>query len=216
MAGTNSLELEIHHLFQLGTSVDQVCLELLSKYEKNDALSSVEIEGLSHFLMTCGRYDLLKKLYERCLKKSLLGQFPVGFLTEIAHQLKIKFSIEDKCFIESLVSRQADEATALQSSELLKFSLIANRRLSEQPQKFNKERNHLKSKLIQQLNQNRIYQLSEQEEGVLNQLVKLFPNDMDVSLLKQAHLERKAEDILSQNNFTKISSARKASLFRAR
>ena len=82
LAGTNSLEIEIHNIFQEGTSVDYVCSELLNKYEKRETLSAFEIEGLSHFLMTCGRFDLLQKMYINCLKKSKLSHFPVGFIID--------------------------------------------------------------------------------------------------------------------------------------
>jgi tetratricopeptide (TPR) repeat protein len=56
----------------------------------------------------------------------------------------------------------------------------------------------LKNKLISQLNHNRLYQLNEQEEIVIKQLVKNFPNDTEIKLLHQAHLEKKADEILSR------------------
>lgn len=198
MAGTNSLEIEIHNLFQEGTSIDYVCSELLNKYEKNETLSAFEIEGLSHFLITSGRFDLLQKLYKKCLKKSKLSQFPIGFLTECLDQQNIEITDDDINLIDYVIHQQPNELTALQSEKILTFSLSAQKKFRQMPEMFLSDRTELKTKLISQLNQNRIYQLIEQEESVLKQLLKFFPNDIDVGLLRQAHLEKKADEILSR------------------
>jgi hypothetical protein len=198
LAGTNSLEIEIHNLFQEGSSIDYVCQELLNKYEKSETLSSSEIEGLSHFLISCGRLDQLQKLYTRCLKKSKLSQFPIGFLVEALKAQNIELTEDDINIIEYVIAQQLNEPTALYSEVILSFSTVALQAAQQIPEAYQKDRATLKTKLIEQLNQNRMYQLIEQEESVLNQLIKLFPNDMDVGLLKQAHLEKKADDILSK------------------
>ncbi len=198
MAGTNSLEIEIHNLFQEGSSIDYVCQELLNKYEKSETLSSSEIEGLSHFLISCGRFDQLQKLYSRCLKKSKLSQFPIGFLVEALAQQNIELTEDDINLVEFVIEQQPKELTALYSEKILSFSTQALNAFQKLPETYQKDRAQLKTKLIEQLNQNRMYQLIEQEESVLNLMIKLFPNDMDVGLLKQAHLEKKADDILSK------------------
>ncbi len=210
MAGTNSLEIEIHNLFQEGTSVDYVCQELLNKYEKSETLSAFEIEGLSHFLITAGRFEDLKKLYTKCLKKSKLSQFPIGFLAEALDKQKIEISEDDINLFDYVIEQQPAELTALHSEKILNFSLTAQKAFQQMPQTFQKDRALLKTKLIKQLNQNRMYQLVEQEEAILAQIIKLFPNDIEISLLKQAHLEKKADDILSrvliQKKMTKTKS----------
>lgn len=198
MAGTNSLEIEIHNLFQEGTSADYVCEELVTKYIKSETLSAFEVEGLSHFLITCGRFDLLLKLYMRCLKKSKLSQFPIGYLVEAVEKQNLELDDDDINLIEFVIEQQPQELTALHSEKILAFSVIAQTAYQKMPQTFQKDRALLKTKLIEQLNQNRMYQLVEQEEAVLNQMVKLFPNDLDVGFLKQAHLEKKADQILSR------------------
>ncbi len=198
MAGTNSLEIEIHNLFQEGSSVDYVCHELLNKYEKSETLSSVEIEGLSHFLISCGRFDQLLKLYAKCLKKSKLSQFPIGFLVEAMEKQNLELSEDDINLIEYVIEQQPQELSALHSEKILSFSLIAQIAYQQMPLAFQRNRSELKTKLIEQMNQNKMYRLIEQEEFVLSQLVKLFPGDIDVGLLRQAHLEKKADDILSK------------------
>lgn len=198
MAGTNSLEIEIHNLFQEGTSVDYVCQELISKYEKSETLSAFEIEGLSHFLISCGRFDQLQKLYTKCLKKSKLSQFPIGFLTEALDQQKIELTEDDIRLFDFVIEKQPTETTMLHSDKILNFSLLAMTAFEKLPEKFKQDRELQKTKLIEQLNQNRLYQLIEQEEAILKNLLKLFPNDLSISLLKQAHLEKKADDILAK------------------
>jgi tetratricopeptide (TPR) repeat protein len=210
LSGTNSLEIEIHNLFQEGSSADYVCSELLGKYEKNETLSSFEIEGLSHFFMTCGRFDLIQKLYLRCLKKSKLSQFPIGFLVEALDQQNIEITDDDISLIEYMIEQQPSELTTLQSEKILNFSLNAQRNFQKLPEIFKANRTQLKTKLIEQLNQNRIYQLTEQEDAVLGQLVKLFPNDIDVGLLRQASLEKKADEILSRVVMKKTMSKTKS------
>ena len=210
MAGTNSLEIEIHNLFQEGSSIDFVCQELLNKYEKSETLSSFEIEGLSHFFISCGRFDLLQKLYAKCLRRSKLSQFPIGFLVEALNKQNLELSEDDINLIEYVVEQQPKEQTALQSEKILSFSTVAQANYQKIPETYQNDRARLKTKLIEQLNQNRMYQLVEQEEAVLSQLLKIFPNDMDISLLKQAHLEKKADAILSrvvtQRKLTKAKS----------
>jgi hypothetical protein len=198
LAGTNSLEIEIHNLFQEGTSVDYVCQELLNKYEKSETLSAFEIEGLSHFLISAGRFEDLKKLYTKCLKKSKLSQFPMGFLAEALEKQKIEFNEDDINLFDYVIEQQPAELTALHSEKILSFSLTAQTAYQQMPQTFQKDRALLKTKLIEQLNQNRVYNLVEQEDAILNQMIKLFPNDIDIGLLKQAHLEKKADLILSR------------------
>lgn len=198
MAGTNSLEIEIHSLFQEGASVDYVCRELVSKYERNETLSSAEIEGLGYFLIVAGRFDLLQSLLVKSVKRSKLAQFPVGVAVEAVLAQEKSLSDDDLIFFNSLVDFQKDENTALQSKTVQGFSLTTNKKLAEYNKHWQAERIKLKTKLIEQLNQHRIYQLHEQEERTLNQLVKFFPQDIEIGLLKQAHLERKADDILSR------------------
>jgi tetratricopeptide (TPR) repeat protein len=198
LAGTNSLEIEIHNLFQEGTSVDYVCEELLNKYDKSETLSAFEIEGLSHFLISAGRFNDLKKLYTKCLKKSKLSQFPIGFLVEALEKQNIELTEDDINLFEYVIEQQPTELTALHSEKILSFSTTAQVAFQQMPQTFQKDRTLLKTKLIEQLNQNRMYQLVEQEEAVLAQILKLFPNDIEIGLLKQAHLEKKADHILSR------------------
>ena len=198
MAGTNSLEIEIHSLFQEDSSVDYVCRELVSKYERNDTLSAAEIEGLGYFLIVAGRFDLLQSLLVKSVRRSKLAKFPVGIAVEAVEAQGNQLSDDDIIFFNSLINFQTDESTSLQSNTIQNFSLTINKKLAQYNTDWQAERLQLKTKLIEQLNQHRIYQLQEQEERTLNQLVKFFPQDMEIGLLKQAHLERKADDILSR------------------
>lgn len=198
MAGTNSLEIEIHTLFQEGNSVDFVCQELISKYEKNEALSSLETEGIGHFLITCGRFDLLQSFLLKCVKRSKIGQFPLGIAAEAMDRQNMNISQNDIKTFEYVISQQPFEPTTLQSKIIPTFSVDIQKNIQSLPTKYNQERQNQKNRLIEQLNQHRIYQLHDQEETTLNLLMKLFPNDLEVGLLKQAHLERKADDILSR------------------
>jgi len=198
LAGTSSLEIEIHSLFQEGGSIDYVCRELVSKYERNETLSSYEIEGLGHFLITAGRFDLLQSLLIKSIKRSKLAQFPVGLAVEAMRAQDQELSYNDFIFFNSLIEFQPDESTALQSESVQSFSLTINKKLATYKKKWQADRLQLKTKLIEQLNEHRIYQLQEQEDRTLNHLVKFFPQDIEIGLLKQAHLERKADDILSR------------------
>lgn len=198
MAGTNSLELEIHNYFQEGTSTEFVSRELVAKYEKMEVLSPSEIEGLSHFLITCGRFDLLKKLYVKCVQRGKIGLFPTGFLIEaLAKQNK---PITDKAFdvCEEIIEKQPFEATALQHSFVKTFSVQVAKEHKEIQKNYTEDRLRQKTRLIEQLNHYRTAQLQEQEEAVIQQLTKLYPQDLEIGLLKQAHLEKKADEILER------------------
>jgi tetratricopeptide (TPR) repeat protein len=198
VAGTNSLELEIHNYFQEGTSTEFVSRELVAKYEKMEVLSPSEIEGISHFLITCGRFDLLKKLYEKCVARGKIGLFPTGFLIEAL--IKQNKPITDRAMsvCEDIIEKQPFEATALQNSQVKSFSVQVAKELKEIQKNYTEERLRQKTRLIEQLNHFRTAQLQEQEELVLQQLTKFYPQDLEIGLLKQAHLEKKADDILAR------------------
>lgn len=199
MAGTNSLEIEIHSLFQENASVDYVCRELVSKYERSEAVSALEIEGISHLLISFGRYDLLQKFYLKCLKQRKIASLPVGFFFNCL----LKFypeKIDGKLMslIDGLIDRAPSDLTSLQNADLSAYSIPLQQRLKNETEAFSKQRNELKVKLIEQLDKHRLYQLKDQEELAISQLIKLFPQDIQVSILQQAHLEKKADDILSR------------------
>lgn len=198
MAGTNSLEIEIHNYFQEGTSTEYVSRELVAKYEKMEVLSPSEVEGLSHFLITCGRFDLLKKLYVRCVKYGKIGTFPTGFLIEaLSKQNKpVTDRVVNVC--EDIIEKQPFESTALRQLYVKSFSVQIAKELKELQKKYTEERLRQKTRLIEQLNHYRTAQLPEQEEAILQQLTKLYPQDLEIGLLKQAHLEKKADDILAR------------------
>ena len=88
MAGHNSLELEIHSLFQAGHGLDAICGEVLSKYEKNDVISPFEAESISHFLLSAGRIDLLFKFYLKCLRKKTIASIPWGYFAEAVKKVE--------------------------------------------------------------------------------------------------------------------------------
>jgi len=198
LAGTNSLEIEIHRLFQEGTSVEFVCRELVAKYEKSEVLSPSEIEGLSHFLITCGRLDLLRNLYIKTIQRSKTNVFPIGFLVEALEKQnkEITNDIIDIC--EAVLEHQPYNPTALKSYTMRAFSQNALRQSLDIQKNFNNARLVEKTKLIEQLNHYRNSELIEQEEATLQKLLKLFPQDLEVGLLKQAHLEKKADEILDK------------------
>lgn len=204
MAGNNNLELEIHSLFIEGSTPDHICNEILSKYEKNEVLSPAECEGLSHFFLSAGRIDLLFQFYQHALKKESMGVFPWGYLATALKQTYGKIPEEILDLIDLAFEQNQSDTSALRMDELKNYipSLInADKKKTET---FLNQQLEIKNQLITQLNHNRLYQLHEQEEVVLNQLVKKFPNDLEVRLLHQAHLEKKADEILSrvrsQNN----------------
>lgn len=194
----NSLEIEIHNLFQENASIDYVCQELLSKYEKNETLSSLEVQGLSHFLVQAKRFDLLKRFYAKCLRQRKIAQLPLGFVAEAIAQNNIPISEGIASFFEYIVQIQKDEPTTLQSDLIRQYSKETEERFQNLKTDFQKDRQALKAKLIEQLTKNRLYQMSDQEQVVLDQLCGLFPNDIEVGILKQAQLERKADEILSR------------------
>ncbi|MFN3453676.1 MAG: hypothetical protein ACK41T_01870 [Pseudobdellovibrio sp.] len=207
MAGTNSLEIEIHNLFQDGASIEVVSRELVAKYEKNEVLSSSEIEGLSHFLITCGQFELLKKLYIKCIKYNKISSFPTGFFVEalLKQKKSISNAVIDLC--DAIILAQPREATALNHKDVKKFSMQVAKEARLLQQNYSTDRLRKKTELIEQLNHYRSANLPEQEELILQQLTKLYPNDLEVGLIKQAHLEKKADEILakiiSQKQLTK-------------
>lgn len=198
MAGTNSLELEIHNYFQEGTSTEYVSRELVAKYERMEVLSPSEIEGLSHFLIASGRFDLLKKLYEKCVARGKISLFPTGFLIEAL--LKQNKPITDQAIsvCEDIIEKQPFEASALQHGYVKFFSVQVAKEHKEIQKNYTEARLRQKTRLIEQLNHFRTAQLHEQEELVLQQLTKFFPQDLEIGLLKQAQLEKKADDILAR------------------
>lgn len=197
MAGNNSLELEISTLFQEGNTLDSICAEIISKYEKNDAISSSEIESISHFLTLAGRIDLLFQFYAKCLRKDSLSSFPWGSFSDATRQMSRTDIIEELAeVIEVSLNEQKNFENALKSAHLVNAIPTLTSQLLNQKASFQEERLQLKTKLIAQLNHNRVYQLTEQEEQTLQQLVRQFPQDTEVKLLHQAHLEKKADEIL--------------------
>lgn len=198
MAGSNSLELEIHNYFQEGTSTEYVSRELVAKYEKMEVLSPSEIEGLSHFLITCGRFDLLKQLYIKCVQRGKIGLFPTGFLIEALLRQNKPLTDRAMDVCEEIIEKQPFEATALQQTKAKNFSVQVAKELKEIQKNYSEDRLRQKTRLIEQLNHYRTAQLQEQEEAVLQQLTKLYPQDLEIGLLKQAHLEKKADDILAR------------------
>lgn len=198
MAGHNSLELEIHNLFQEGNNLDTICDEVLSKFEKNDVISPLEAESVSHFLLTAGRIDLLFKFYSKCLRKKSLGIFPWGNFVEAVKQIEPELSENLIDLIELGLAANPDEASSLKSETLLYLIPTLQGKVQSSKKNFELEKLQLKTKLMAQLNHNRLYQLAEQEEQTLIQLIKIFPMDIDVKLLHQAHLEKKADEILAR------------------
>lgn len=198
MAGNNSLELEINTLFQEGHTLEIICAEIISKYEKSDVLSPSEVESISHFLTTAGRIDLLFKFYLKCLIKDSLSDFPWGSFAQayIENAPKLTETLIDIMDQFFDVTKNFDNAA--KSPTLVNAIPAVSDFLANKKNTFEIVQLQLKSKLIMQLNHNRLYQLAEQEEQTLQQLVKIFPNDSEVKLLHQAHLEKKADDILAR------------------
>ena len=198
MAGNNSLELEINTLFQEGHTLEIICAEIISKYEKSDVLSPSEIESISHFLTVAGRIDLLFKFYLKCLIKDSLPDFPWGsfaqaYIENESRVTDLLIDIMDQFFQSTKNFENAAMSPTLVNVVPEVTDYLANKKLD-----FEISQRQLKTKLITQLNHNRLYQLSEQEEQTLQQLVKIFPTDIEVKLLHQAHLEKKADDILAR------------------
>ncbi|MEQ1722396.1 MAG: hypothetical protein ABL930_04420 [Pseudobdellovibrio sp.] len=198
MAGNNSLELEINTLFQEGQNLETICAEIISKYEKSDMLSPSETESISHFLTLAGRIDLLFKFYLKCLRKDSLSDFPWGSFTEAYKENEADLSEELVDMIESAFAEKKSYENAAKSPTLVNSIPALSTYLTTKRTEFEIERLQIKTKLISQLNHNRLYQLREQEESTLQQLVKIFPHDNEVKLLHQAHLEKKADDILAR------------------
>lgn len=198
MAGNNSLELEISTLFQEGNTLESICNEIISKYEKSDVISPSEIESISHFLTLSGRVDLLFKLYLKCLRKDSIAFFPWGSFTVAAQHFNRNVVDEISEVIEASLNDKKNYSNALKSPALINVLPSLSLQLNNLKTDFQTERLQIKTKLIAQLNHNRLYQLIEQEEQTLHQLVKLFPLDTEVKLLHQAHLEKKADEILNR------------------
>ncbi len=194
----NSLEIAIHNLFQENASTEFVCRELLSKYDKNEIISSDELESLSHFFISIGQIELLKKFYLRCLRLKKINQLPIGFLAEMLQKNQTDWNESTVAFFDYLIQVSKEESTYLKSNLLSYYFNEIPKKIAEAHQKFKESQLELKKQLIEQLSKNRIYQLSDQEENVLKQLVRLFPHDIEIGILKQAHLERKADQILSK------------------
>lgn len=208
MAGHNRLELEIHSLVQEGHNLDAICSEVMSKYEKNDVISPFEAESISHFLISAGRIDLLFKFYLKGLRKNNLGAFPWGYFAEAVKMMENDLPDLVVSLIEMGLEAQAEEESCLKSSILVQAIPTLKNRISHLRDNYENEKLKLKSKLMTQLNHNRLYQQAEQEEQTLHQLIKIFPTDMDVKLLHQAHLEKKADEILARVKNPKNLSAR--------
>ncbi|MBY0554171.1 hypothetical protein K2P97_06560 [bacterium] len=198
MAGNNSLELEINTLFQEGNTLETICAEIISKYEKSDVLSPSEAESISHFLTLAGRIDLLFKFYLKCLRKDSLSNFPWGSFAEAYKENEPDLGDDLTDLIESSLADKQNYENASKSPTLVNTLPHLSTYLNTKKNEFEIERLQAKTKLISQLNHNRLYQLNEQEEQTLQQLVKIFPHDNEVKLLHQAHLEKKADDILAR------------------
>ncbi len=206
MAGTTSLELEIINLHREGHGLDYVCQELYSKYDRVDALNYAEINNLAHFLQLAGRFDLIKKFFLTCVLKNKLGVFPIGLLADIYLKVTAHTLLEsDLEFFEHHIQYAVQsgaplEETILQSEFLNSISLRAKKIATDYKAQYVEKRKQQKKQLIEQLNKFKVYNLSDQEEQTLQQIIKLYPDDVEVKLLQQAHLEKKADIILNRIN----------------
>jgi hypothetical protein len=206
LAGTTSLELEIINLHREGRGLDYVCQELYSKIERSDAISSAEINNVVHFLQLAGRFDLIKILFINSLRKSKFGLLPVGLMADI--HLKITpgaVSDADIEFFENHIYQLVQDSTAIEetilnSDFLNSISLRAKKSTMDYRANYIEKRKLQKGQLVEQLNKFKIYNLSEQEEQTLQQIIRLFPDDVEVKLIQQAHLEKKADAILNRIN----------------
>lgn len=198
MAGHNRLELEIHNLFQEGHNLDLICSEVISKYEKTDVISPFESESLSHFLLSAGRIDLLFKFYLKCIRKGSLAAFPWGHFAEAVKRMESEIPDLVISLIEMGLEEAPKEESCYKSHALVLAIPSLQIRINDLRKNYEGEKLQLKSKLMTQLNHNRLYQQNEQEEHTLHQLIKIFPTDIDVKLLHQAHLEKKADEILAR------------------
>ena len=196
MAGNNSLELEISTLFQEGNTLENICAEIVNKYEKSDVISPSELESVSHFLTLAGRVDLLFNLYLKALRKNSISALPWGSFAMAAKSFDRDILEELSEIIEAALNQTQAYDNAIKYPALTNYVPSLTLQTDKIKESFNQERLQLKTKLISQLNHNRLYQLSEQEDQTLHQLVKLFPQDTEVKLLHQAHLEKKADEIL--------------------
>ena len=239
MAGNNSLELDIHKLFEDGNDLETICYEVIAKYEKSDVISPSEIESVSHFLMTAGRIDLLFKFYLKSLRKNSLALFPWGYFTEAVLQLanaaqsKSTFlggedtnasASENNLMNQTLLDliemgalEQNQEQSCIRSPLLVHSIPDIALRLERTNNSYALEKLRLKAKLMSELNQQRLYQTADQEEKTLQQLIKIFPDDAEIKLLHQAHLEKKADEILIRIRSMPVpsSSGRHPSSYRA-
>jgi hypothetical protein len=196
LAGNNSFELEINTLFQEGNTLETVCTEIVNKYEKSEVISPSELESLSHFLTQAGRVDLLFNLYLKSLKKNSISYLPWGCFAAASKIYDRDVLEELSEIIEFAFNQTQNFENAVKYPPLSNYVPSLTLQIDKIKENFNQERLKLKTKLISQLNHNRLYQLSEQEEQTLQQLVRQFPQDSEVKLLHQAHLEKKADEIL--------------------
>ena len=210
MAGNNNLELEIHSMFIEGSTPEHICTEILSKYSKTDVLSPNEAESISHFFIALGRFDLLFSFYASALRRNALGIFPWGYFAQAVKEQFGEIYEDVIDLIEFALPDQTADSSARKLEELHDLIPQLGERTAVRKQTFEIEQLQLKTKLIAQLNQNRLYQLHEQEEQTLKQLVKSFPSDQEVRILHQAHLEKKADEILFRVRSQRKSTVRTA------
>lgn len=198
MAGNSNLELEIHSLFIDGSTPEHICREILAKYEKSEVLSPAETQGVSHFLIAAGRFDLLIQFYQKGLRRNSISSFPWGYLAFALKQTTGTIPDYIIDLIDLALQDPNIDSSTFRVPELIERLPQAAEHEKNVKQRFVHQQLEIKNKLISQLNHNRLYQLSEQEELVIKQLVKNFPNDAEIQLLHQAHLEKKADEILSR------------------
>lgn len=206
MAGTTSLELEIINLYREGHGLDYVCQELYSKFERSDAISSAEINNVVHFLQLAGRFDLIKNLFTNSLRKSKFGILPIGLIADLYFKVTSHAVLDsDIDFFENHIYQIVQDSTAIEetilNSEFLNsISLRAKKSSTDYRVQYLEKRKLKKSQLIEQLNKFKVYNLTDQEEQTLHQIIQLYPDDVEVKLLQQTHLEKKADAILNRIN----------------
>ena len=206
MAGTTSLELEIINLHREGHGLDYVCQELFSKLERSDAISSAEINNVIHFLQLAGRFDLIKTLLVNSLRRSKFGVLPIGLMADLYLKVTAHAVLDsDIEFFENHIYQIVQDSTAIEetilNSEFLNsISLRAKKSSMDYRVQYLEKRKLQKSQLVEQLNKFKVYNLADQEEQTLQQIIQLFPDDVEVKLLQQAHLEKKADAILNRIN----------------
>lgn len=195
LRSANSVEMEIHAFLGQFLSAEKAAEALLKKYEKLK-LSSGEFEAIASFLSNAGLYS---KLAEFALKKMFDESLvPWGHFAEALFQSSNSVDAKVKKALIEGASESRRIAQLCRTHVLDDFDPRIPELRKQRKDKFLEKALKKKTDLLVQLEVFKSQSLRAEEDQVIRQLQKMFPEDSEIHKLRISLRERLAQDYITK------------------